>query len=88
MNISKLFRRELVTIEEGASLHEAASLMCDQHVGALVVVSGDASDQVVGLVSDRDLAIVGLGRSGDPRELKVGSLVRSMGTFANKPKLS
>lgn len=75
MSISDICRREVVTIEAGASLKDAAIRMCDEHVGALVVVDGEGDGSTVtGIVTDRDLALEGLGRSGDPRELRVGHI--------------
>jgi len=77
MNVASLCCREIVGIEAGATLRDAAILMCEQHVGALVVVTSDTPPQVVGIVTDRDLAIEGLGRSGDPSDLNVGHLAKS-----------
>ena len=77
MNVASLCCREIVSIEAGSTLREAALLMCEQHVGALVVITSDTPPQVVGIVTDRDLAIEGLGRSGDPADLRVGQLAKS-----------
>lgn len=76
-NIASLCKREVVGIDAEASLRQAATLMCDEHVGALVVMTRDDPPQVVGLVTDRDLAIDGLGRPGNPDDLKVGHLAKS-----------
>lgn len=77
MDLASLCTREVVGIDAQASLRQAAALMCEEHVGALVVMTGSEPAQVVGLVTDRDLAIDGLGRPGDPGELKVGHLAKS-----------
>lgn len=77
MDLASLCPREVVGIDAEASLRQAAALMCEEHVGALVVMSGGDPPQVVGLVTDRDLAIEGLGRPGDPDDLKVGHLAKS-----------
>lgn len=42
MDLTSLCTREVVGINAQASLREAAALMCDEHVGALVVVTGEA----------------------------------------------
>jgi CBS domain-containing protein len=76
-NIANLCTREVVGIAAGASLQEAATLMCDEHVGALVVVTGDDPPKVVGIVTDRDLALEVLGRPGEAADLKVGHLAKS-----------
>lgn len=77
MNIASLCNREVVGIDAESTLRQAATLMCEEHVGALVVVTGSEPPQVVGIVTDRDLAIEGLGRHGNPADLKVGHLAKS-----------
>jgi CBS domain-containing protein len=59
MQASKAVRRPAVTIPAGASIAEAARMMDRLGIGALVVVD---DGQPVGIVTDRDLAIRGLGR--------------------------
>ncbi len=85
MDLASLCRREVVGIRAKASLREAITLMCDQHVGSLVVVTEDTPPQVVGIVTDRDLAIDGLGRRQGATDLCVGDLVqgRPMGVPAS-----
>lgn len=75
MNIGTICKRHLVTVDGSDTLQRAATLMREHHVGALVVTSrGDAGTQVVGMLTDRDLAIEGLARGGDASRLTVGSL--------------
>lgn len=76
MNISSLCGREVVGIDAQASLHEAATLMCDEHVGSLVVVTGAEPPQVVGILTDRDLALEVLGRTGSPADLRAGHVAK------------
>lgn len=76
MKLSTLCAREVVGIPANASLHDAATLMCEQHVGALVVLTTDDPPQVVGIVTDRDLAIDGFGRLSAEPGVRVGDLVR------------
>lgn len=52
-------RKPPATIQSGVSIADAARLMDRQAVGALVVVDGV---RPIGIVTDRDLAIRGLGR--------------------------
>jgi CBS domain-containing protein len=77
MNIASLCRREVVGIDAQSTLRQAATLMCEEHVGSLVVVTGSEPPEVVGIVTDRDLAIEGLGRHDNPADLKVGHLAKS-----------
>ena len=75
MTIATICRREVITIDAGASLRSAALLMREQHVGALVVtVEGGGHEQVVGLITDRDIAIEVLARDLNPAEVRVGQL--------------
>jgi signal-transduction protein with cAMP-binding, CBS, and nucleotidyltransferase domain len=53
MTISDIMRKRLETIEELASVQEAAKKMKDRNVSSLVVVDGNGKPQ--GLVTERDL---------------------------------
>lgn len=76
MNIASLCRREVVGIPAEASLHEAALTMAEEHVGALVVVTGSDPPQVVGILTDRDLALEVLGRTTPSGDLRAGHLAK------------
>jgi CBS domain-containing protein len=76
MKLSSLCTREVVGIHATASLREAAVLMCEEHVGALAVLTSDEPSQVIGIVTDRDLALDGLGRDQAGSDAQVGHLVR------------
>jgi CBS domain-containing protein len=45
--------RTVVTIEPGHTLHEAARLLCEKRIGAVVV--SDAFRPVIGILSERDI---------------------------------
>lgn len=72
MNIGSICTSDAVTIDRDTSLHQAAQYMREEHVGALVVTSAGA---VVGVVTDRDLAIEVLARGRDSASVSVGALV-------------
>lgn len=76
MNIASLCARDVVGILADASLHEAATRMCEEHVGALVVVTADEPPKVVGIVTDRDLALDVLGRAAPSAELRTGDVAK------------
>lgn len=76
MNIASLCTRDVVGILADTSLREAATRMCDEHVGALVVVTGDEPPKVVGIVTDRDLALDVLGRAPAAADLRTGDLAK------------
>lgn len=77
MNIEQICRHEVVTIDEHATLNEAASLMRVQHVGALVVTTNNGEQlRVMGIVTDRDLVLEILARNLAPSETRVGQLAQ------------
>jgi CBS domain-containing protein len=59
MQAKEATRKPPATIPSGTSIAKAARLMDRKIVGALVVVDGD---RPIGIVTDRDLAVRGLGR--------------------------
>ena len=54
MTINDIMRKKLETIEELASVQEAAKKMKDKNVSSLVVIDGNGRPE--GLVTERDLA--------------------------------
>lgn len=75
MTIATICQHEVITIDSGASLRDAAIQMREHHVGALAVTVASAGyEQVVGLITDRDIAIEILARDLDPADVKVGQL--------------
>lgn len=77
MNLSALCTREVVTISAQATLHEAAALMCEEHVGSLVVLTEDEPPQVAGLLTDRDLALDVIGRNEKWQDLRVAHVAKA-----------
>ncbi len=55
MNLGQQFRSKVVTLEPSAAVSEAVRLMAAHDVGAVVAAEGR---KVVGIVTDRDLALV------------------------------
>lgn len=78
MNIGEICTQEVFMADRAMSLQQAARLMREHHVGALVVTAGaaDAAD-AVGMVTDRDLVIEALARGLDPKETEIGRLTDS-----------
>lgn len=77
MNVGRICQRHVVTIDANQPLQQAALLMREHHVGALVVVDRGAAGQglhVAGLITDRDLAIEVLARGGDARQVPARDL--------------
>jgi CBS domain-containing protein len=87
MNIGSICKRPIVTIDVGESLQRAATLMREHHVGALVVIEpgkDGPGPRVMGVITDRDLAIEVLARGGDVAQVRVGRLAR--GHLASVPE--
>ena len=75
MSIAAICQPEVITINAGASLRDAANLMREHHVGALVVtVEAAGHERAVGVITDRDLAIEILAHDLNPTDVKVGQL--------------
>lgn len=75
MSIAEICQRHIITIGAVATLREAANRMREHHVGALVVtVETNGQDQVVGVITDRDLAIEVLARDLGAADLRVGQV--------------
>ena len=78
MNIGDICTREVVMADQAISLQQAAALMRQHHVGALVVTAGSADGvQAVGMVTDRDLVIEAIARGLDAKETEIGRLADS-----------
>lgn len=58
MRVGEVCNREVIVVDGDAPLREAAGIMREQHVGAVVVVSKDGNvTRPIGVVTDRDLVI-------------------------------
>jgi CBS domain-containing protein len=80
MTMGSICKRHIVTIDAKASLRQAAVLMREHHVGALVVVQAGADGtgpRVAGIVTDRDMAIEVLARDADASQISVGTLAQT-----------
>ena len=77
MKIVDLCTREVIGIVAHSSVQDAALLMEKEHVGALVVVTNDDPCRVMGVVTDRDLALDVLGKGMDSGALRVAELVKA-----------
>jgi CBS domain-containing protein len=76
MSISEFCNREVVFATREMSLPEAARLMREYHVGALVVVDEVNGKRVpVGIVTDRDIVIEVIAQSLDIDDFSVGDIM-------------
>ena len=63
MKVSELMTREVVTVSPDATLQDAAKLMARIDAGVLPVVE---NGRLMGIVTDRDIAVRGVGKGKDP----------------------
>ena len=76
MPIGGFCNREVVFATRETSIPEAAQLMCQYHVGDLVIVDEVGGKRVpVGIVTDRDMVIKIISQSLDFNEFSVGDIM-------------
>lgn len=71
MLVRECLQKAPVTVPPACTLEEAARLMGVHGVGSLLVVSGD---EILGIVTDRDIAIRGVG-AGRPLTTRISSVM-------------
>jgi len=81
MRIDQFCSHDVVTIDAGASAHDAAALMRDRQVGALAVTRRQRHAEglagVAGIVTDHDLAVKVLAGGPEALETPVHDLISS-----------
>jgi CBS domain-containing protein len=63
--IRKHVTRDVVTLDAGAPIRDAARLMADRKIGSVAVRE---DGRIVGLVTERDLVLTVLARAGDAKQ--------------------
>jgi len=79
MSLERFCREPVVTIQPKQSIHDAARMMRDRHVGAVVVVD---DDRPVGIVTDRDIVVRGIIEGRDPNTTPVRDVMSGNPTVA------
>jgi CBS domain-containing protein len=76
MKVERIYSRSVISAPRSCSIEEAAVLMREHHVGALVV-TGDAPDdnRALGIVTDRDFVVQALAAGAEPGEVTVGEVM-------------
>lgn len=76
MKVGDICTREIVSTDHTATLDQAAALMREHHVGALLVTQDTPSGPMAaGVVTDRDLVVLAMARGIAPQQAVVGQLV-------------
>ncbi len=72
--VAEYMHRQIISIPAEATLQEAARVMAEHSVGALLVVRGD---QYVGIISEKRLATEGAAKGLNPENARVESIMRT-----------
>ena len=69
MKIQEIMTKDPATVTPGTTVRDAAKLMQREDTGILPVVEAEGTKRLVGVVTDRDIAVrvVGEGRDGNTR---------------------
>lgn len=73
MKASEFCNRDVIVIEQGASVTEAAQLMRKHHVGSVIVVApDDTQKKPIGVLTDRDIVVEFVAQDLSPGDIAVG----------------
>lgn len=76
MLVGTLCSRPPITVSTGAPISDAARMMRDQHVGALIVTECDREQsRVAGIITDRDIVRAQLEQTADLSRLSAGEIM-------------
>ena len=76
MKVGDLCTREAVTVNASAQVRDAARLMCEERIGAVVVTATpDESPVAIGMLTDRDIVRAQLDHTPDFGQLRVGDVM-------------
>ena len=76
MTVGEICNREVIVIQRDETILEAAKLMRQYHVGAIIVVDKHNGRQIpVGIVTDRDLVVEVLATELDETVITVGDIM-------------
>src|SRR3970040_3136145 len=72
MSLGNMCRKEIVCVNLGTNVKEAAKFMEDKNVGSIIVVGGG---KPVGIVTDRDILLRVINRGLDPEKSSVDDVM-------------
>lgn len=72
MNVEKLMIRNVVTLQEHATVHEAVQLLNKHKIGCLIILS---NDRIIGILTERDLLQRVLEQCKNPKQTKVTEIM-------------
>jgi signal-transduction protein with cAMP-binding, CBS, and nucleotidyltransferase domain len=71
-SIRDVMSTDPVVLQQGASIQEAAQAMREQDIGDVIVL--DDSQQICGIVTDRDIVVRAVAPGQDPQSLTIGEI--------------
>jgi CBS domain-containing protein len=74
MSLERFCRKPVITVPAKKTVHDAAALMRERHVGAVLVVDGD---RPVGIVTDRDIVLRSVADGRDAKTTPVTEVMSS-----------
>jgi len=81
MRVEQLMTRQAKSCSPGDTLESAAQLMWDHDCGSLPVCSGDGAARVIGMITDRDIAMCAMFHPKSLRDLPVSeAMARNLRT--------
>lgn len=75
MMVEHLLTSPAIRLTRSATLQDAAILMRDCHVGAVLVTEEGVGDRLIGIVTDRDLVIHAAAEGRSPKSCTVGDVM-------------
>lgn len=85
MNVGEICRREVTTVTAHTALADAARLLCDSGVEAVVAIAASVSrPTAIGTVTDRDILRAILDRGGDLSGLNVVDILSRQPLMLNE----
>lgn len=90
MRVEQVLTPDVVRVPRSATLVEAAALMRDRHVGAVLITEDEPyTGNFVGVLTDRDLVVQAIAEGISPRECTVGEIMtRTLATIGPQATLS
>jgi len=81
MKVSELMTQQVETVSPDATLQDAAKLMARIDAGVLPIVE---NGRLAGIVTDRDIAVRGVGKGKDPASTPVRDIMSAEVKFTNE----
>ena len=75
MSLTQLTQKDLCTVSPSEKISQAARMMCDRSVGALVITD-ESGETPLGIVTDRDIVWM-IAEGLDPKEAEVGQFAQA-----------